>query len=80
MVVLLELLRRLAKEFDRYLVRKRVQVPRPGCNPRFKPTIVEQAIRAFLYTLQFVVAYFVMLYVGSPQNNIDVPRMLKLVF
>lgn len=30
---------------------------------RFRPTLVEQAVRALLHTCQFAVAYFVMLYV-----------------
>lgn len=33
----------------------------PAVDPGFHPTVVQQAIRAFLHTLQFAVAYFVML-------------------
>ncbi|KAK8004874.1 Copper transporter ctr4 [Apiospora arundinis] len=39
--------------------------PFKGCSaadpPRFRPTVLQQAVRALLHTLQFAVAYFVML-------------------
>ncbi len=76
LVMSLELLRRAVKEYDGYLIRKHtaavvsprtvtinkdpaVAMPAAG----FRPTIGEQAVRALLHTVQFAVAYFVMLYV-----------------
>jgi copper transporter 1 len=32
-------------------------------NPPFRPSVLQQAVRSLLHTCQFVVAYFVMLYV-----------------
>ncbi|KAK3081716.1 hypothetical protein LTS18_003521 [Coniosporium uncinatum] len=97
LVVVLEFLRRLAKEYDRLLMRnwqRSIIVPPPTtqravCNPnssdddsstrkpgasavaapvfaaseqlRFRPTVLQQAVRALLHMLQFAVAYFVML-------------------
>lgn len=86
--MVLEFLRRLAKEYDIWLVRKRVMAAAPAgtsrimmssplggeCNKNkdrtvatslasgsFKPTASEQAIRSLLYTMQFIVAYFIMM-------------------
>ncbi|KAI5365852.1 putative Ctr copper transporter [Septoria linicola] len=86
LVMILEALRRGAKEYDAYLIRKRVgSAPSNPANesqssgsdlgkhatattmavpPRqinFRPTILEQLVRALLHMLQFAVAYFVML-------------------
>ncbi|KAK3301846.1 Ctr copper transporter [Chaetomium strumarium] len=86
LVVVLELLRRAVKEYDRFLINRYLssqvsQVaaadspkrmsneggPAPTCaaadcsNKGYRPTILEQAIRALLHMLQFAVAYFVML-------------------
>jgi len=93
LVILLEFLRRLAKEYDRMLMRnwQRTIIPRAVCNPnatssdddsstrkpganataapvfageqqlRFRPTVLQQGVRALLHMLQFAVAYFVML-------------------
>lgn len=75
LVMLLELLRRSVKEYDKYLLRK----ASPGgatttesgkggdvavCVTKsqgYRPNILEQAARALLHTCQFAVAYFVML-------------------
>lgn len=95
LVMLLELLRRMAKEYDALLVRKHstnnssyvaaagdasraqqaasdngenkghgVNVQPVGSVPsgRFRPMVLEQAVRALLHMCQFAVAYFVMLY------------------
>lgn len=98
LVMLLELLRRMVKEYDALLVRKHttnsnsgssstyvgagagpaqqqeasesgeskhhgVNVQPVGAVPsgRFRPTVLEQAVRALLHMCQFAVAYFVML-------------------
>ncbi|KAL2284600.1 hypothetical protein FJTKL_08947 [Diaporthe vaccinii] len=97
LVMLLELLRRMVKEYDALLVRKhstnsngsngtyvgaaagaaqqqaasesgeskdhRVNVQPVSAVPsgRFRPTVLEQAVRALLHMCQFAVAYFVML-------------------
>lgn len=89
LVLALEFLRRLGKEYDRKILRDHQQkfktlCPSPdsptsgaagkdgpgataramfqGSNPTvFRPTIVQQAIRALLHMLAFAVAYFVML-------------------
>lgn len=86
LVMVFELLRRLVKEYDIWLVRKRVMAAAPAGTSRlmvsspsgggnnsknemttslasgiFKPTISEQAIKSLLYTMQFTVAYFIML-------------------
>lgn len=73
LVMALEFLRRLVMEYDIYLVRKRIDASSTNKGTvsgsqgvivlPFKPTITEQSIRAGLYTAQFVVGYFVMLYV-----------------
>lgn len=95
--MLLELLRRMVKEYDALLVRKHsaknssstcvaaagaasraqqaasesggskdhgLNVQPLGAAPpgRFRPTVLEQAVRALLHMCQFAVAYFVMLY------------------
>lgn len=96
LVMLLEFLRRMVKEYDALLVRKHsinnsssyvaaagdagrpqqeasengeskahgVNVHPIGAVPsgRFRPTVLEQAVRALLHMCQFAVAYFVMLY------------------
>lgn len=93
LVMLLELLRRMVKEYDALLVRKHsttnnvgtaaaagrsqqggsesgsskdhgLRVQPVGAIPsgRFRPTVLEQAVRALLHMCQFAVAYFVMLY------------------
>lgn len=97
LVMLLELLRRMVKEYDALLVRKHstnnnnsshdgaaaaagraqqrvsdsgeskdhgLTVQPVGAIPsgRFRPTVLEQAVRALLHVCQFAVAYFVMLY------------------
>jgi hypothetical protein len=93
LVMLLELLRRMVKEYDALLVRKHsttnnvgapaaagraqqggsdsgesknhaLSVQPVGTIPsgRFRPTVLEQAVRALLHMCQFAVAYFVMLY------------------
>lgn len=98
LVMLLEFLRRMVKEYDALLVRKHstnnnssyagdagraqqaasesaeskghgVNVHPVGAAPsgRFRPTVLEQAVRALLHMCQFAVAYFVMLYaISSP--------------
>lgn len=101
LVMLLELLRRMVKEYDALLVRKHstnnsssstyvaaagtaaraqqatsesgeskdhglnVQPVTVAPSGRFRPTLLEQAVRALLHTCQFAVAYFVMLYAIS---------------
>lgn len=102
LVMLLEFLRRMVKDYDALLVRKHstnnnnnsyvaaagdagraqqeasesgegkghgVNVQPVGAVPsgRFRPTVLEQAVRALLHMCQFAVAYFVMLYaISSP--------------
>jgi solute carrier family 31 (copper transporter), member 1 len=79
LVMLLELLRRSVKEYDRYIIRKHIArqpatatsdsaniLPKdgdviPSARGGYKPTLLEQAVRALLHTCQFAVAYFVML-------------------
>lgn len=91
LVVLLEFLRRAAKEYDRFIVTQYsktlqatttnvsssnaitagtnkdpavegVALPaRVGAANKFRPTVVQQAVRALLHTCAFAVAYFVML-------------------
>ncbi|KAK3997797.1 Ctr copper transporter family-domain-containing protein [Cladorrhinum sp. PSN332] len=73
LVMLLELLRRSVKEYDRYLLRKATtsvvtteggKGDAPVCvtsSKGYRPSILEQAIRALLHMCQFAVAYFVML-------------------
>lgn len=83
LVMLLELLRRSVKEYDRFLLRKHVRDQSVVTAPKdddakggvavteacvvaqttYRPTVLEQAVRALLHTCQFAVAYFVMLYV-----------------
>ncbi|KAJ5662651.1 uncharacterized protein N7477_010267 [Penicillium maclennaniae] len=74
LVICLEFLRRLGKEYDRFLVRehrlrlmaiKSDNSVKTSCakfaTPMFTPTIIQQAIRALFHMAQFAVAYFVML-------------------
>ncbi|KAF2134817.1 Ctr-domain-containing protein [Dothidotthia symphoricarpi CBS 119687] len=87
LVILLELLRRAGKEYDRFIVAQHAKslaanVPTSSsssdtgtskipttstaaCTPTtaqtFRPSVLQQAIRALLHTCQFAVAYFVML-------------------
>jgi copper transporter 1 len=90
LVVSLEFLRRLSKEYDRYILRQfersqgapfnahegstasqdgpsytKVTVSpteRPvSQHSRFRPNILQQAVRATLHMVQFAIAYFVML-------------------
>ena len=70
LVMSLECLRRMGKEYDRYLQRqyRRKEKTESGQDltpygppAQFTPTIFEQAVRALLHVLQFAVAYFVML-------------------
>ncbi|OTB17474.1 hypothetical protein K445DRAFT_57242 [Daldinia sp. EC12] len=73
LAILLEFLRRSVKEYDSYLIRKNVSNGLvstfagglPSVNSAsgngYRPKLFEQAIRAFLHTAQFVVAYFLML-------------------
>ena len=77
LVMLLELLRRSVKEYDRYLSKKAshggvattTEKGKDGgdvavCVTKsqgYRPSILEQAVRALLHTCQFAVAYFVML-------------------
>lgn len=96
LVILLEFLRRAAKEYDRFIVTQysktiaptTIHTPssvsssdaiaagtsknpaaeaaaalpvRVGAAKKFRPTMVQQAVRALLHTCAFAVAYFVML-------------------
>jgi copper transporter 1 len=84
LVVLLEALRRAAKEYDRFIVAQHTKTlassssstssdnngtsKTPGTTAlpvaamtKFRPGIVQQAIRALLHMCQFAVAYFIML-------------------
>ncbi|PYH91653.1 Ctr copper transporter [Aspergillus ellipticus CBS 707.79] len=74
LVVLLEFLRRMAKEYDRFLRQRHLRryqrqgdhEESSGDGPKiaphhFTPSVLEQAVRAFLHLLQFALAYFVML-------------------
>jgi copper transporter 1 len=77
LVVTLELLRRAAKEYDHRLLRGFQELPgasataqleesndssrKLGAVREFRPTAVQQAVRAALHMLQFAVAYMVML-------------------
>ena len=67
LVVVLEMLRRAVKEYDRYLVRRHLaarpdDAAKGACAaPGFRPTVLQQAVRALLHMAQFAVAYFVML-------------------
>lgn len=104
LTIVLEVLRRAAKEYDRSLIKKHAQhvaltsshtsnvndankanqvhevndSDRPfpnddGQSPSngpvfpvgYRPKLLEQAIRALLHTAQFIVAYFLMLYVST---------------
>lgn len=94
LVMILELLRRAGKEYDRFLLAQYTRslgqssissasssahetlkgpsasaaaaapatpAYAPGLNAKFRPNVLQQAIRALLHMLQFAVAYFVML-------------------
>ncbi|EPE08387.1 ctr copper transporter [Ophiostoma piceae UAMH 11346] len=67
LVIVLEMLRRAVKEYDRYLVRQHLETQSDNGNksacaaPGFRPTVLQQAVRALLHMAQFAVAYFVML-------------------
>jgi copper transporter 1 len=74
LVMALEFLRRSVKEYDRYLVRrhraavvathdgpKSGGLPVPCAITAVRPTLAQQAVRAFLHMAQFAVAYLVML-------------------
>lgn len=74
LVISLEFLRRLGKEYDRFIrgnhqLRSQqlasdtsVQTPcLKSASQTFTPTIMQQSIRALLHMVQFAVAYFVML-------------------
>ncbi|KAJ5683490.1 hypothetical protein N7462_006655 [Penicillium macrosclerotiorum] len=76
LVISLEFLRRLGKEYDRSLLRTHTLRLRQSrsevstsvealssnfVSQKFTPTILQQSIRAFLHMVQFAVAYFVML-------------------
>ncbi|CAG7987068.1 unnamed protein product [Penicillium olsonii] len=76
LVISLEFLRRLGKEYDRFLLRshkQRLQQPDSGASRSlealctkdvsqiFTPTILQQSVRALLHMVQFAIAYFVML-------------------
>jgi len=94
LVIVLEALRRAGKEYDRCIVKQKMQdlttasptvvssassangadgnknplthstpatAPASFAAQRFRPTILQQAIRALLHMLQFAVAYFIML-------------------
>jgi copper transporter 1 len=83
LVMFLEFLRRLGKEYDRYILRQYERVvacsPTPVCESggpvkegtivvqaldsrlKFRPNVIQQAVRATLHMAQFAVAYIVML-------------------
>lgn len=88
--MVLELLRRSVKEYDRFLVRQHLAkfqsstaaapsraeaesvsskdaavAARPAVPP-FRPSLLQQAIRAFLHLLQFTCAYILMLVSAGP--------------
>ncbi|KAI6328930.1 hypothetical protein MCOR07_004535 [Pyricularia oryzae] len=59
LVVCLEGLRRSVKEFDRLLARRHAASPDAALP--FRPSALQQGVRAALHTAQFAVAYFIML-------------------
>ncbi|KAI6360461.1 hypothetical protein MCOR25_006747 [Pyricularia grisea] len=59
LVVCLEALRRSVKEFDRLLARRHAASP-DAARP-FRPSALQQGVRAALHTAQFAMAYFIML-------------------
>ncbi|KAH8198985.1 hypothetical protein TruAng_006862 [Truncatella angustata] len=75
LVMSLEFLRRAVKEYDTYLIRTNRVKTNPTAsdgssgdgktaftdNTGVRPNVLQQAVRAFLHTVQFAVAYFVML-------------------
>nr|ADD92830.1 Tctr2 protein [Trichoderma reesei] len=58
LVIALEFLRRLSKEYDRFLIKQHAA---PRAVPAFRPSVLQQALRALLHVAQFSVAYIVML-------------------
>jgi copper transporter 1 len=76
LVICLEFLRRLGKEYDRFLLRQHelraamvgsetsVEASCLRSKPlAFTPSVLQQSLRALLHVAQFAVAYFVMLWV-----------------
>lgn len=70
LVMSLEALRRSVKEYDAYLINKHMATMQAlskdaakSATVGFRPSVLQQAIRALLHMVQFAVAYFVMLYV-----------------
>ncbi|PWY91172.1 Ctr copper transporter [Aspergillus heteromorphus CBS 117.55] len=65
LVILLEFLRRAAREYDVFIHHRALAIakPAPEQSTRYvhRPSILEQLIRAVLYTAQFAVAYFIVL-------------------
>lgn len=74
LVISLEFLRHLGKEYDRFLLRQHEQHSaneEAGSSAEafcpksrslaFTPSVIQQSIRAFLHMAQFAVAYIVML-------------------
>lgn len=70
LVLALEALRRATKEYDRFLLRKNSTTVAPpakghcqtGGGGRYRPSVLEQAVRALLHTCTFVTGYFLMLF------------------
>ncbi|KAK4656338.1 Copper Transporter integral membrane protein that functions in high affinity copper transport [Podospora pseudocomata] len=65
LAITMEALRRLTKEYDRYLVKKHREALAGQHNvdvtQGYRPKIWEQAVRAALHMVQFAVGYFIML-------------------
>ncbi|KAJ5766323.1 uncharacterized protein N7511_003939 [Penicillium nucicola] len=71
LVIALEFLRRLGKEYDRFLLRQhkaKMAAVETGQNSSakipsfgFRPSFLQQMVRALIHMVQFAVAYFVML-------------------
>ena len=68
LVMSLEALRRSVKEYDTYLINKHMATIQAlskdaakTATVGFRPSVLQQAIRALLHMVQFAVAYFVML-------------------
>lgn len=65
----LEALRRSAREYDRFILQKHIAAHKASSTdranvcavPPLRPSLVQQAVRAFLHMLQFGLAYIVML-------------------
>lgn len=72
LVMFLEALRRLSREYDGYLLRKHssrmstqstvTDGSKEAASRWFTPTALEQVVRAILHMLQFAVAYWIMLF------------------